>query len=88
MNSINFSAEAELFPPRHNKFSDRHFRYRRFATLAVAVRFAVEELPAEVLFGSVIEADEERYDAPAIRRLYESSDYPLDRVATSGLAAA
>ena len=85
MQSIDFNVEAELFPPRNRKFAGRQFRYRRFATVADAIRFAVEVLPGEVLSGAVIEAAEDRYDAKAIRRLYDSADYPLPRQEASPL---
>jgi len=53
--------------------------YRRFARGAEAIRFAIEELAADVLYGTVIEANEQRFDAAAIRTLYESGAYPLIR---------
>jgi acyl-CoA reductase-like NAD-dependent aldehyde dehydrogenase len=43
------------------------------------IRFAMEELASDVLYGTVIEANEQRFDAAAIRRLYESGAYPLIR---------
>ena len=44
-----------------------------------AIRFAIEELPADQLIGAYLQVDEERYDGKAIRRLYESADYPMPR---------
>lgn len=79
MPSFDFDAEAELFPPRNRKFAGRQFRYQRFETAANAIRFAVEQLPGEVLFGAIIEAADQRLDAKQIRRLYDSADYPLAR---------
>lgn len=79
MHEFDFSVEAELFPPRSRKPAGRRFRYRRFDSAAEAIRFAVEELPAEVLSGSIIEAAEERFNSKDIRELYESDAYPLVR---------
>ena len=88
MQIIDFNVEAELFPPRNRKFAGRQFRYMRFPTAADAIRFAVEVLPGDVLSGTIIEAGEERYDSKAIRRLYDSADYPLPRNAAGRKAAA
>lgn len=88
MQSFDFNAEAELFPPRNRKFAGRQFRYKRFETAADAIRFAVEELPGEVLFGAIIEAADARLDSKEIRRLYESADYPLARNGAGRTAAA
>jgi hypothetical protein len=75
--TFDYNASAELFPPRlRNRRTDK-FGYRRFARAADAVRFAIEELPPELLSGAVLEVDGERYVGDDIRRLYESADFPL-----------
>lgn len=53
--------------------------YRRFATSAEAIRFAIEELPAEGLAATVLEMDGDRFDSEAIRGLYDAPEYPLRR---------
>ena len=87
MPSFDYNAEAELFPlmrvplmrGMRGKFTKRSVGYKRFTSAAKAIRFAVEELPPDLLRGAYLEVDEERFDANGIRQLYESGTYPLGR---------
>ena len=54
-------------------------RYRRFATAAEAIQFAIEELPAVRALGAWMQVGDQRFDGDDIQRLYESDDYPLQR---------
>ncbi|MFZ0122605.1 MAG: hypothetical protein WAL48_00285 [Xanthobacteraceae bacterium] len=79
MSAFNYSSQAELFPTRNRKSRRQPLGYRRFDRAADAIRFAIEELPSQSLAGAYLEVDEQRFDSIGIRRLYDSTDYPLAR---------
>ena len=80
MVEFDYYAAAELFPTRRRRSSGRQsFGYKRFAQASQAIRFAIEDLPAECLVGAFLEVDERRYSSDDIRRLYQSAEYPLSR---------
>ncbi|MGB8486245.1 MAG: hypothetical protein WCD67_08260 [Xanthobacteraceae bacterium] len=79
MSAFNYSSQAELFPTRNRKSRRQPLGYRRFDRAADAIRFAIEELPSQSLAGAYLEVDEQRFDSIGIRRLYDSTDYPLTR---------
>jgi|SRR3569833_514694 hypothetical protein len=76
---FNFNTSAELFPAAIRKKKRAGFAYRRFGTAAEAVRFAMEELPADSLNGAYLQVEEARFDQNGIRTLYESEAFPLPR---------
>jgi hypothetical protein len=76
---FNFNTSAELFPAAIRKKKRAGFAYRRFGTAAEAVRFAIEELPADSLNGAYLQVEEARFDQSGIRSLYESEAFPLPR---------
>jgi hypothetical protein len=81
--AFDYTQAAELFPTRSRKPRRNSFAYRRFARAADAVRFAIEELPGELLVGAYLEVAEERFGSAGIRRLYDSERFPLKRRAVS-----
>jgi hypothetical protein len=76
---FDYTAPAEMFMTRAKMMRRLPVTYRRFATAAEAIRFAIEEIPAPLLVGAVMEVSEERFDHRAIRELYDGAGYPLVR---------
>jgi hypothetical protein len=77
MRKFNYGAAAELFPGRNPRAGKRALKYIRFERAAEAIRFAMERLPADVLLGTCMEVNENRYDSTEIRLLYEHAEYPF-----------
>jgi hypothetical protein len=73
--SFDYSAPAELFLSKRTKSS--RTKYRRFASAAEAIRYAVEDLPALRSLGAWLQVGDERFNSDEIERLYEAHDYPL-----------
>ena len=73
--SFDYDAPAELFLAMRTK--RRREKYRRFATAAEAIRYAVEELPSLRSLGAWMQVGDERFNGDEIQRLDEASDYPL-----------
>jgi hypothetical protein len=71
---FDYRSPAKLFIPKRSG-GKRHQRisYRRFATAAEAIRFAVEEFPAVRTLDAWMQVGDQRYDSVEICRLYESS---------------
>ena len=66
MVTFDYAASAELFIPKRR--GSPSLSYRRFATAAEAVRFAVEEFPSIRTLGAWMQVGEERFNADGIRR--------------------
>lgn len=79
---FDYSAPAELF---FNRTAKRNVKmsYRRFATAAEALRFAVEDLGRGTLNFATLEVNEARFERGAIVRLYDAPGYPFVRNAVA-----
>ena len=80
---FDYEAVAELFPARNRKMNRQLSGYRRFDSAADAIRFAIENLPPQLLLGAYLEVDEKRFDRSDMQRLYDSAQYPLARRAAA-----
>jgi hypothetical protein len=77
---FDFSAPAVLYMYKRKGIGWRPATsYRRFPRAAEAICFAVEEFPDLRTLGAWMQVGDQRYDSEEIRRLYESSGYPLRR---------
>jgi hypothetical protein len=83
---FDYGASCELFSARGRMASRQPCGYWRFDSAAEALRFAVENLPANLLASSYLEVNERRFDSKAIRALYDRADYPLARRAEAQVA--
>lgn len=87
MTTFDYRIPAELFPCKSDASHSANggglrrapAAYGRFAHAAYAIRFAIEELPSELLPDACLEVNAELFDSDRIRRLYDSADYPLVR---------
>ncbi|MGB7133324.1 MAG: hypothetical protein WBD59_21110 [Candidatus Sulfotelmatobacter sp.] len=77
--TFDYGLPAELFMGKRKGGSQQRLGYRRFATAAEAIRFAVEDFPAMRTLGAWMQVGDERFDSNAIHHLYQSEDYPLRR---------
>jgi hypothetical protein len=81
--TFDYNIPAELFMAKRKGGARQPLGYRRFASAAEAIRFAVEDFPAMRTLGAWIQVGDDRFDSDEIQRLYDSSDYPLPRNTTN-----
>ncbi len=79
MMTFDYTASAELFMPKRKGRIRQRLSYRRFATAAEAIRFAVEDFPAGRTLGAWMRVGDDSFSSDDIQRLYESSSYPRPR---------
>ena len=66
--AFDYSSPGELFLARRR---GRHTDYRRFATAAEAIRYAVEELRTHRSLSAWMQVGEHRFSKEEINRLYD-----------------
>ena len=82
MSDFDYDIPAELYTSTgQGARSNKPVTYRRFATSAEAIRFAIEELPQLLQCGTAMEVEDERFEFREIRDLYGNERYPLSRPA-------
>jgi hypothetical protein len=72
--AFDYSSPAELYL---SKRGGRHTDYRRFATAAEAIHYAVEELRARRSVSAWMQVGDRRLSKNEINRLYDDGNYPL-----------
>jgi hypothetical protein len=77
--TFDFGLPAELFMAKRKGGARQRLGYRRFATAAEAIRFAIEDFPAVRSLDPWMRVGNERFSGEDIYRLYEREDYPLRR---------
>ena len=75
MPPFDYNAPAELFLAKRTM--SRRENYRRFATAAEALRYAVEDLRTPRALGAWMQVGDERFNSDDILRLYDAGDYSL-----------
>ena len=70
--AFDYSSPAELYLSRPRRYTD----YRRFATAAEAIHYAVEELSTGRSLSAWMLVGDERFNKNEINRLYDDDDYP------------
>ncbi|MBP1853465.1 hypothetical protein [Rhizobium halophytocola] len=79
MAQFDYMTGAGLYAGKTAKGAAGGPRYKRFDTVAEALRFAIEQMASNKLRGSILEVEEVRFDDTQIRRLYDAPEYPLAR---------
>ena len=72
--AFDYNSPAELHLSRRR---GRHTDYRRFATAAEAIHYAVVELRTRRSLSAWMQVGDARFNEDEINRLYDDDDYPL-----------
>ncbi len=77
--TFDYASPAELVMTKRKAGPRQRLGYRRFATAADTIRFAIEDFPAIRALGAWMQVGDDRFNSDDICRLYESHEYPLLR---------
>lgn len=80
MEQFDFDCPAELYVATGRGMAPKAMSYRRFLTGAEAIKYAMESVGTDKLWGTVIETETARLGAAEINALYRRDDYPLRRL--------
>ena len=75
--TFDYGIPAELFMGKRKGGARQPLRYRRFATAAEAIRFAVEELPAVRALGAWMQVGDQRFDGDDISMPLPEQRFPV-----------
>jgi hypothetical protein len=78
-NAFDYGASADLFSMPNRNSRRQQLSYKHFDSAAEAIRYAVEDMPAQTLFSALLEVDGSRCQGKDIQRLYSSPSFPLAR---------
>ncbi len=81
MEQFDFECPADLYVATGRGMARKAMSYKRFQTGAEAIKYAIESVGTDKLWGTVIETETARFGAAEINALYQRDDYPLRRLA-------
>jgi len=76
MTDFDYEASAELYVTNRQRGG---VTFQRFNSAAKAIRHSIEGLPVKSFPGTILEVGNARFQHKEIRKLYDSSAYPLRR---------
>jgi hypothetical protein len=79
MTDFNYDMPGEFYSRKSQGLGPSGLTYRRFKTVAEAIRFAMEDLSSAALGGCMLEVGGERFGGKELKALYASPRFPLQR---------
>jgi hypothetical protein len=84
MTDFSYDVPGEFYSRKAQGLRPSGLTYHRFATVAEAIRFAMEKVSARDLGGCTLEVEGQRFGAKELRALYASPKFPLKRATRVG----